>query len=74
MEGYRVNTERRKLSMHISVFYGTNDKITKERMEGWRDYTSGRFTSFAFEGGHFFIREKRDEVIQTLQTVLFSET
>lgn len=72
LEGYHVNPERKKLNLHLSVFYGTKDKISKERMEGWRDYTSGRFTSFAFEGGHFFIHEKREEVIQTIQTVLLS--
>lgn len=74
LEGYHANLERKKLSTHLSVFYGTKDRISKEQIEEWSHYTSGRFTSYSFEGGHFFIHEKRDEVIQTIQTILFTET
>jgi surfactin synthase thioesterase subunit len=35
-------------------------------MAPWRDHTRGNFTLRMFPGGHFFIHEARQQVLQVL--------
>lgn len=55
------------LNLPIHVYAGTQDERTnKERAEGWQMETRSDCTVRWFEGGHFFINEQRDAVLNAL--------
>jgi medium-chain acyl-[acyl-carrier-protein] hydrolase len=55
------------LTCPISAFGGLEDaEATREDMAPWRDHTRGSFTLRMFPGGHFFIHEARQQVLQVL--------
>ena len=51
----------------IIVFGGEKDsEADAEAISEWRKYTDRYFEYKIFEGGHFYIREHEDEVIQNI--------
>jgi surfactin synthase thioesterase subunit len=50
----------------IQVFAGQQDSIAAERLDAWRYETENAFSLTWFEGGHFFIREREQEVLTAL--------
>ena len=60
------------LPCDISVFLGKDEELTPEQADSWKNYTSGNCTIHYFNGGHFFINEKVEEVVQKInKTVQF---
>lgn len=48
------------LDIPITVFGGKQDKlVTQEELAAWQKHTSTDFSLYLFEGGHFFLEEKR---------------
>jgi medium-chain acyl-[acyl-carrier-protein] hydrolase len=55
------------LGCPISSFVGEEDKhISAETMAGWKAHTSAAFALQVFRGGHFFMDEDRDHLIDTI--------
>lgn len=54
------------LTTSIQVFAGRQDRIAAERLEAWRYETESAFSVTWFEGHHFFIREREQEVLTAL--------
>ena len=55
------------LSLPIIVFGGLDDeRVSRERLEGWAVQTSGRFEVTYFPGDHFFINSEKESVIETI--------
>jgi medium-chain acyl-[acyl-carrier-protein] hydrolase len=51
----------------ITAFGGLQDqKSGRERLEGWQNYTSGRFTLRMFPGGHFFLQTCEQTILETI--------
>lgn len=69
-ETYISDTTPSAYDINISVFIGTNEDITNDGVEGWEDYTTKECRIHFFEGGHFFIKDKQDEVIKTINSTL----
>ncbi|HEX6702550.1 MAG TPA: alpha/beta fold hydrolase [Gaiellaceae bacterium] len=65
-ESYRY-VEEPPLECPLSVWGGTDDGHGPERLEPWREQTTGRFRLRMLRGGHFFIRERRDELLEALE-------
>lgn len=64
--------EVKPLVSDITVFLGKEEELTSEQIDGWKNYTSGNCTIHYFNGGHFFINEKVEEVVQKInKTVQF---
>lgn len=58
-------------SCPITAFCGTDDsQETLERMDAWREQTTGRFSLYPVEGGHFFINSSGERFLQLLRTEL----
>lgn len=58
---------------NITVFHGVNDPTVKEEeINAWQKYTTGHFESFSFEGGHFFIKNKQDEILKVIENRSFT--
>lgn len=59
------------LSVPITVFGGDRDeRAPKAALEAWRDHTTGAFEVLLFEGSHFFVRDRRTEVIRAVRAML----
>lgn len=54
------------LPMPIHVFAGLDDDIETVRLEGWRREAGRAFSLSWFEGGHFFLRQQEDQVLESL--------
>lgn len=53
-----------RLGCPISAFGGLQDRsATGDRVEAWRERTSGAFSQRMFPGGHFFVDSARREVL-----------
>lgn len=51
----------------IAAFGGKDDREADARMLcQWKNYTDSHFEQKMFEGGHFYLREHEDEVIQNI--------
>lgn len=63
--------EDEPLATPITAFGGTDDpKATRDEVEGWRAQTTKAFATRVFEGGHFFLQSRRDELLETLRPIL----
>lgn len=59
-------------SFNITAFYGENDPTVKEEeINAWQKHTAGCFRSLSFEGGHFFIKDKQDEILKEIENTSF---
>ncbi|MFN8099716.1 MAG: alpha/beta fold hydrolase [Dermatophilaceae bacterium] len=56
----------------VAVFTGRQD-ATVQYAEHWRDICPGEPAAYAFDGGHFFLNERRDEVVDAVLSVLSAE-
>lgn len=69
-ETYYSNSVKR-LQCPIVAFGGDTDgEVSMEEMEEWKMYTENYFEIQIFCGGHFYIREHEDDVIQAVMKQL----
>lgn len=55
----------------LTAFAGDRDQLVeRHEIEPWRTQTTNRFTMNVFHGGHFFINDCRDQVIQQIVQAL----
>jgi len=60
-----------RLGCPISAFGGVADRhATREQLEGWAAHTAGGFDCRTFEGGHFYLGQRRDQVMDALSAIL----
>jgi surfactin synthase thioesterase subunit len=62
--------EVRPLPFNITVFLGKDEELTPEQIDGWKNYTEGDCTIHYFNGGHFFINEKTEEVVEIISRTI----
>lgn len=56
-----------RLGMPVYAYTGRADpNVRMEHIEPWREQTTGRFTVREFDGGHFYLHERRDEFLTVL--------
>ncbi|WP_197258350.1 thioesterase II family protein [Paenibacillus dendritiformis] len=53
----------------ITIFNGKEDELTEEDINEWSRYTSQEFQVHHFNGGHFFIHEYAQPILQTMISV-----
>ncbi len=69
-ENYRYDAGA-KVGCGITAFAGVEDEgATLEVMRGWGEVTEGGFDAVAVAGGHFFLNESRDVVVETIRATL----
>ncbi len=65
MEGYACKPNIPPLSAAIHVLTGTKDTDVNQRdLTEWSKYTTGEFAIHKFAGGHFFINDSFESVLQ----------
>ncbi|OKP81758.1 hypothetical protein A3842_10900 [Paenibacillus sp. P3E] len=61
---------RRKMNCDLHVIYEMQDELREKQMKEWKQYSNKYCTFKAFYGGHFFIKDSEDIVVDHLtQTV-----
>lgn len=56
-----------RLRCPLAAFAGQDDRhVTEEKLAPWRELTDGTFTSRRFAGDHFFLNDRRDELIAAI--------
>ena len=69
-EDYTVGTLN-PLACPILVFGGAGDAETTEAdLDAWASFTTGRFRRHLLPGGHFFLRQERDKILELLSQEL----
>ena len=62
-----------QLKCSITAIGGTkDDTATQAKLEGWCELTTGRCRVRMLEGDHFFINQKRDEIIRIVEQSLLA--
>lgn len=55
------------LACGVSAFAGDQDShVTPDELSAWSEVTSGPFESARFAGDHFYLHERRDDVLQAV--------
>ena len=73
-ETYDSNGVPKRMSCPLSAFGGLGDpEVPLKNLEAWREATSGPFETQMFEGDHFFLHSRRDQLIAALRARLDQE-
>ena len=70
IEQYNYVERPIKLSCDTTVLYGKMDKMTINDAIEWKKHTEGKCDIKCFGGGHFFINEYEEDVIEVIQNAL----
>jgi surfactin synthase thioesterase subunit len=70
VEQYRYVPRTHKLKSNITIFNGTRDDIRLDELIEWRNHTDKVCTFYNFRGGHFFINEYANELVQVINQSL----
>ena len=66
-ETYRYSDDS-PLGCSVTAFGGTNDRrVNEAEVAAWRQQTAGEFRYQIFDGGHFFLQDKRDDVLASIK-------
>jgi len=67
LHSYQHVKKTRKLNCELSVLMGKADEGLKlEEQQEWKEYTNGGFSMFEFEGGHFYINNNVQKIIEII--------
>ena len=67
VETYRFDSNEPPLDIPITAFGGLDDeRLSREGLEGWASRAESRFEAHFFPGGHFFINDAKEEIMQSI--------
>lgn len=73
LETYDCVHTNTKFEFDISVLGGRRDKdFNDKELEVWKNCTIGKCSIYKFDGGHFFINEKVEDIVKIINKVLLS--
>lgn len=64
--------KKRKLDCNVTILYGKEEHSNIIHITDWKKHTENSCITFSFEGGHFFINEKLDEVLNVVNSILMN--
>lgn len=71
IDAFEHSQKNVKLDCGISVLNGREDKMTTlEKIQKWRDYTTGKTEIYEFDGGHFFINSYTEQIMDIVNRTL----
>lgn len=71
-ETYAFTEKDAPLDSDITILSALNDEASREDMEAWKLHTRKKCEIHYFEGGHFFLREKTEKVVNIINDKLTS--
>ncbi len=63
MDGYFPEEKKQKMDVNISILGGDNDMLISKGFNEWKELTNGKCDDKIFPGGHFYILNKTNEVV-----------
>ena len=69
-ESYKYNSKEILLPCDITILASLDDEAIPEEIEAWKDHTSRKCDIVYFDGGHFFIKESKDQLIKIVNEKL----
>jgi medium-chain acyl-[acyl-carrier-protein] hydrolase len=73
VETYQDTGKEKKLDCDITILWGNRDRYTREEAEDWGKYTNGDSRFIEYNGGHFFINEQPQKVIDAIHASLLGQ-
>ncbi|MFB8376482.1 thioesterase II family protein [Paenibacillus polymyxa] len=73
MENYAFKERPTKIKCKISVLSGIDDKIDSEQQIVWADLCEQQSRSYYFTGGHFFINDHVEKIVNMIKSELLPE-
>ncbi len=67
---HRHSAHRGRLPVPITVLCGREDAIPSGSLRAWREHTGKSFGMRLFDGGHFYLRHKADEICRIIVDTL----
>jgi len=69
-ETYRYQTGQ-PIDAPLTVYGGDNDpRVAVHELEAWKHHSAAMFSSKVFQGGHFYLRECRDQLLDSINQEL----
>ncbi|MFM1545433.1 thioesterase II family protein [Streptococcus mutans] len=69
---YNFQKKKRKIDCPVTVFFGIQDEVNREDMEGWKMFTENTFEIIPFTGNHFFISDHVQEIAEIINELVAS--
>lgn len=67
VETYRYTEPVHKISCGINAFTGKQDRsLMKSEVKEWRKHTTGPFILHEFDGGHFFLHDYPQQIVNLI--------
>ena len=73
-EMYSYIEKNAPLDCNITILSAVNDEASREDIEAWKPHTREKCEIHYFEGGHFFLREEKEKVVNIINDKLTSIT
>lgn len=71
LETYNFSEKNKKFDCDITIFYGEQDNLTiEEDLNLWKLCTRKECKLYAFKGGHFFINDRKEQIINIINDTL----
>ncbi|WP_103070891.1 thioesterase II family protein [Aquimarina sediminis] len=58
------------LKSNISVLIGKNEDISPDQVNGWKLHTDKKCSIYYIKGGHFFLQDQKDTIVDIINTTL----
>lgn len=66
-----LRTHFEPFDFDISIMLGKEDNLSDRECNGWKAHTNGTCTTYHFNGGHFFIHEEFEKMINIIENTIF---
>jgi medium-chain acyl-[acyl-carrier-protein] hydrolase len=73
VETYEVENREHKIDCDITALWGNKDRHSRTDTEAWQEYTNGSFRLIEFDGGHFFLHEYPEQIVDVIYQTLSSK-
>ncbi|PYG85689.1 surfactin synthase thioesterase subunit [Ruminiclostridium sufflavum DSM 19573] len=71
IEKYKYTSYNKKFNFGITAFNGRADAVVSyDEITEWRQHTAARHPVYEFDGDHFFINEKTEEITEIINSTL----
>jgi medium-chain acyl-[acyl-carrier-protein] hydrolase len=69
VETVRQREEIRPINADLTIFLGKDEDLTPEQCNGWESQTNKKYAIHYFEGGHFFLHDAAEQLINFINVI-----
>ncbi|MFK4308505.1 medium-chain acyl-[acyl-carrier-protein] hydrolase [Bacillus sp. RC242] len=70
MDTYEYSDESILMKTNLTILYGEEDNFSLDNVYGWKNLTTGESVVHKFSGGHFFINNNLNEIIEKVNQTI----